>query len=291
VALAQLAGSSIVGGALTAQGVAGAVAVLALLAAARPWRGRTASVAPWGAPLALTAAFATGYLLILGAPGFPPTSARGWLFLAAAGTGLLGLAMALSARPLRVLGAIASALLPWFLLGFQREHHWSRGEGIAWTVGLALWAFAGLETVRASERRSRNAAGTFGLAVGLALAAGAYGIAGSASFAQLGGILALAVGGCAVLGAWHRVSGLGPAAAPALAHLHLGLVWCCRYLAELHTTSFVLLSLVPLAALPAGLPDSRPRLRAVLAVVIPLALGAAALWIEVAGAPPPSRYG
>lgn len=290
--LAQLAGAGIARTALTAVLGAGAVALLVLAVAARPWRGRAARVAPWGAPLALAGALATGYVLVLGAPALPPTSARAWLFLAALGGAVLGLAMALSGRALRPLSGLASALLPWFLLDFQREHHWEHVEGIAWTAGLAVWALVCIEALRASEARAAPPAGTFGLAFGLALAAGAQGLAGSASFAQLTGILALATGLCALIGAWHRVSGLGPAAAPALVLAHLALVWCGRYLAELHAPSFALLSLLPIAPGSAlVLARSRPRLRAALAFALPVALGGIALWIEVAGAPPPSPYG
>lgn len=292
MALAQLAGAGIASTALTAVLGSGVVALAVLLAAGRPWRGRGAALAPWGAPLALAGAFATGYALALGAPGFPPASARGWLFFGAVAGAALGLLMARTERPLRPLSAAASALLPWFLLGFQREHHWGHAEGIAWTAGLAVLALLAVEALRAAEARAQGPASAFGVAFGLALAAGAQGLAGSASFAQLTGILALATGLCALAGTWHRAAGLGAAAAPALVLPHLGLVWCGRYLAELHASSFVLLSLLPMAPLAVlVLPGSRPRLRASLAIALPVAMGAIALWIEVAGAPPPSPYG
>jgi hypothetical protein len=57
---------------------------------------------------------------------------------------------------------------------------------------------------------------------------------------------------------------------------------------ELSPAGFVLLSLVPLAALPAALvPAPRPRLRAGLGFLAPVLLAGAALAVELASVPPP----
>lgn len=273
--------------ALTAEAGAAASALAVLVLAARPWRGRAAATHPLGPPLALASAAASGYWLTRGAPGFPPAQAAHWLFYAALAGGAVGALEALRGRRVLVLRALSSVLLPLWMLEFQRTRYWTRAEGILWTAGLAALLFTAWNALAAREERGGGAT-ALGLALATALAAGSYGLAGGAIFAQLTGALALALGLCALLGLWRRAPGLGPGGIAPYVLLHNGMLWYARWVNELSPAGFVLLSLVPLAALPAALvPAPRPRLRAGLGFLAPVLLAGAALAVELASVPPP----
>ncbi len=275
---------------------AAASAAVVLAVAARPWRGRSHAARPWGPPLALALGTAVGFWMTRGRPSFPPAQAVHWLFYAALAGGACGAYEGASGRrPYlfsrgigRAMRSLFSALLPLVLLGFQRERYWGRTEGVLWTAGLALLLFLAWNALAALETRaSVGGATALGLALATALAAGSYGLAGGALFAQLAGALALALGLCALSGLWLRVPGLGAGGVAPYALLHYGLIWTARWLYELSTPAFVLLSLVPLASLGSALvPSPRARARVALALLGPTLLAAAALLVEVLAAPP-----
>jgi len=276
--------------ALTAALGAAGSAALVLALAARPWLGRATRA--WGAPLALAAGGAVGFWLTRGRPSFPPSPAVHWLFYAALAGGGLGVLEAVGPRRVRLLRALLAVLLPVLVLEFQRARHWQRAEGLLWTAGLALLVFAAWSGLAAQEERGDGGGATaLGLALASALSAGSYGLGGGAVLAQQAGALALAVGLCALLGLWRRAPGLGPGGIAPFALLHYGQLWIARWVNELSTASFALLSLVPLAALAPGLvPARRPRLRAALGLCAPVLLAAAALAVELAAADT-SAYG
>ncbi len=274
-----------------AAGAAGSVA-LVLALGARPWRGRAHPTPAWCAPVALGTGSALGFWLTRGRPSFPPTQAVQWLFYAALAGAALGVLEAFGPRRVRALRLLAAALLPFVMLEFQRARHWPGLAGILLTAGLALLVLAAWSTLSAQEERPPGGGATaLGLALTTALAAGSYGLSGGALFAQLAGALALATGLCALLGFWRRGPGLGPAGVAPFVLLYYGQTWIARWVNELSTASFVLLSLAPLAALTARLmPASRARLAAGLALGLPPLLAAAALALEFAGADA-SAYG
>ena len=272
--------------ALTAEAGAAAVAILVLAPAAQPWRGRAAPTRSWGPPLALAATTAAGFWLTRGKPEFPPVRAVSWIFYAALAGGVCGTFEALRGRSVRTLRGLASVLLPVLVLGFQRERHWARIEGLAWTAGLAALVFAVWNALAAREER-RGGAHALGLALATALAAGSYGLGGGWIFAQLTGALGLAVGLCALLGLWRGAPGLGSAGVAPFVLLHYGMLWIARWLNELSSASFLLLSLAPLAAACTRLvPSTRPRLETVLAILAPTLVAAAALAVELRASSP-----
>ncbi len=268
---------------------AAAGATLVLATSTRPWRGRDLPSPAFGAPLALASALALGFAMSRGLPAFPPAETLHWIFYAALAGGLYGAWEGTSGRRARLARAGLSVALPLVLLEFQRERHWGRSEGILWSAGLAALLFVGWNALGAlEERRPGSAALALGLAFASALAAGAYAFAGGSIFTLLPAALALAVGLCALLGSWRRSSGLGAPGVAPFVLVHFGLVWVARWLYELSTAGFVLLSLVPLAAAPAlFLPALRPRTRAALVFGAPVALAAAALLAEWSAAPEP----
>ncbi|HEX6886381.1 MAG TPA: hypothetical protein VF530_23600 [Planctomycetota bacterium] len=269
--------------ALAAQAGAGGAAALVLVAAARPWRGRLGVTPAWGAPLALGAGSALGFWLTRGAPAFPPAQATHWLFYALLAATLVGLLAAPAPRAARVGGAALALLQPWLLLAFQRERYWGRAEGLAWCALLALAALGSWGAL-ARASRCHGAAAELGLALALALVAGAYGLGGGALLAQLAGAFALAAGLCALLGLWRRAPGLGTGGAGTLAFVHAGLAALAHWLYELSTVAFVLVAVVPFTPLVAGLAGrERPRTRATLALGAPLLVAGAALARELVG--------
>lgn len=285
-------GNSLVVNAIVGVGSASLAALALLLPAARPWRGRAASTRPWGAPLALGVATCAGFGATRGWPSLPPGETLEWLFYLAILAAAYGTYEALSMRPRLPARALCAVLVPLVVLAFQREHHWGRAQGVAWTGGLAVWLFLTWQALSAHERRVKGGAPTLGLAMAGALAAASYGLAGGGLYAQLAGALALALGACALLGLWRHESGLGVGGVATFVLLHFALVWLARYLYELSAAGFVLLSLAPLGVwLSACAPAARPRLRAALALAGPTLLAATALALEFAAAPPPSPYG
>lgn len=285
------AGDSIVATAVVGAASAGLAALTPLLLAARPWQGRAARTRPWGSPLALGSALCASFGATRGWPGLPPGETLEWLFYLGLMAGAYGAHEALARRPSWLARGLCAVLAPVVLLEFQREHHWGRLQGVAWTGGLAVWLFVTWHALGAHERRGSGAA-TLGLALAGALAAATFGLAGGGLYAQLAGALALALGACALLGLWRHESGLGVGGVATLVPLHFALVWLARYLYELSATGFVLLSLAPLGVwLSACAPASRPRLRALFALAGPTLVAATALALELAAAPPPSPYG
>jgi hypothetical protein len=272
---------------------AGACAALVLTLAARPWRGRAAPTRAWGAPLALGLASAAGFWLTRGRPSFPPAQAVHWLFYAALVGGAYGAFEALSGRRAWLARGSLAVLLPLVLLEFQRRLHWSPLQGILWTAGLAAYLFATWSLLSADEREGRHGSGaSLGLGLAAALSAGSYGLAGGALFAQLAAASAGALVLCGLLGWWRGSGGLGAGGVTAYSLVHFGELWAARWLFELSTAGFVLLSLVPLSVPGARLVPGLPRrAQAALAFGGPALLAAAALLLEWTSAPAASPYG
>lgn len=288
----QDAGSAILRTALLGVAAPVGAAALVLAASARPWRGRAGESRAFGPPLALGLAFLAGFLATHGWPRIGGEAGlRDRLVF-------MGLVVALShARHVRHthvlvgLQALIAALLPWFLLEFQRERHWGRTEGILWSAGLGLFVFLAWNLAAEHEARRASPAPVWGWALASALAAGTYQLSGSSQIAQLGGGLALALGCCALLALWRRSAGLGQAGVGPFVVLYLGLTWCGRFISELSLPGFLLLSLVPLGALAGRLaPAGRERLAAAFEVLVPTGLALAALLLERAQSTP-SPYG
>ncbi|MSR61035.1 MAG: hypothetical protein EXS08_01125 [Planctomycetes bacterium] len=269
-------------GAAKAELSAAASALFVLALAARPWRARASPVRTWGAPLAVGLAAAVGFWMTRGAPAFPPAQALHWIFYAALVGAAGGALEGWNAKAARIVRALLSVLLPVLLLEFQRSRHWGQVEGMLWTAGLAGLLFGAWSALAAFERRPQNnAASTLGWALASALAAGAYLYSGGALFAQLVGAFSLALGLCALLGFWKRAPGLGPTGVAPYALLHFGFLWSARYLNELSTASFALLSVAPLLTLGARLvPSLRPRLATACALLGPTLPAALALYLE-----------
>lgn len=289
---ASQAGSAVLVTALTGALAPVGVAALLLAASARPWRGRDAAAAPAGPPLALGLGFLAGFLATHGMPRFAGASLRDELAWSAVALALLCAARATRGGLPLVVQALASALLPWLLLDFQRERYWGRMEGVLWSTGLALLVFLSWTLLAAHEERRARPTSVVGWTAATALAAGAYGLSGSVQIAQLAGALAASLGVCAALALWRRAPGLGRAGSGPFVVLYLGLTWCARFISELSLPGFVLLSLAPLAVLLSGaLPRTRPRLAATLELALPALLALAAVLLErTAAAPSPYPY-
>jgi hypothetical protein len=283
----QAADSSIIAAQLEGLAAAVAATLLVLVLGARPWRrdGRTPA---WCSPLALGLAVAAAFAATRGLPTLPPGETLHWLFYLALVAAAFGVYEASSgARPALARGLL-SALLPLVLLAFQRRNHWGRLEGILWTAGLAASVFLVWHALLGHARRAPGGAAVLGWALATALAAGTYGLAGGGLFFLLPAALALATGACALLGLWRAEPGLGQGGLAPFALLHFAFLWSARYLYELSTLGFVLLSLAPLGVwLSAIAPEERPRLRGALACAGPTLLAAAALVHELAAAPAP----
>jgi len=288
----SLAQTSPVEVALTSVLAASGAALVLLGAAARPWRGRAQATSAWGAPLALGLAFAAAFLCSRTPPPLLPQRSEQWLFHLALAAAAYGLYEAVGGRRSALTRALFAVLVPVVLLEFQRKGHWGRTEGVLWTGGLAALLFVSWQAGAARESAAKSGAGALGLALGTALAAATYGKAGATLYALLPGALALATGAVALLGIWRRASGLGPAGVAPFVVLYFATLWLARFLYELGTPAFALLSLVPLGASAAALvPASRPKLRELASVLGPMLPAAAALGIELASAPPASPYG
>jgi len=283
--LAAQAGSAVLVTALTGALAPVGVAALVLAACARPWRGREAAASPAGPPLALGLGFLAGFVATHGLPRLAGASLRdelAWSALALAG--LAALRARRGALPLLLQGLV-SALLPWFLLDFQRTRHWERLEGVLWSAALALVLFLSWTLLGAHEQRRARPAAVLGWTTMTALAAGAYVLSGSVQIAQLAGALAAALGTCAALALWRRAAGLGPAGVAPFIVLHLGLTWCGRFISELSLAGFVLLALAPLGVLAGrAVPASRARLAAGVEGLVPPLIALVALLLERAAA-------
>lgn len=278
MALAQ-AGSAVLVTALTGALAPVGVAALVLAASARPWRGRDCSAAPAGPPLALGLGFVAGFVATHGMPRLAGAGLRDELAWSALALGLCAALLARRGALPRVVQALVSALLPWFLLDFQRERHWERVEGVLWSTALALVLFLAWTLLGEHEARRARPGPTLAWCAMGALAAGAYGLSGSVQIAQLGGALAAALGTCAVLALWRRAAGLGAAGLAPFVVLHFGLTWCARYLSELSLPGFMLLLLAPFGVLAARLVP-RPRLATALELFVAPLLALAALLVE-----------
>lgn len=279
----------------SALGSALAAGLVLALTAGGPWLGRGGRSGRgqfFGTPLALGVATAVAFVLSRGLPSFPPAQALHWLFYLALAGGVFGALEARARAPSHLARASFSVLVPLVLLEFQRRLHWGRVEGVLWTAGLAAWLFLLWSTLASLEARSTlGASATLGLACATALAAGCVAFAGGGLFAQLPGALALAVGICALLGFARSTSGLGSSGAAPFVLLYGAMIWAARFLYELSSAGFALLSLAPFAWLLAlALPPYHPRRRRVLAILGPGLVAAIALWFEWRAAPPPSPY-
>ena len=284
--------ASIVAVQLAGVGAAVGAALLALVPAARPWRGRAERTASWGAPLALGLAVAAAFAATRSLPTLPPRETLHWVFYLALLAAVFGAYEARPGTKPLLARAISAVLLPVVLLEFQRKNHWNRLEGILWTGGLAAWAFLVWHALLAHARRVPGPASTLGWALATALAAGTYGFAGGALYSLLAAALALATGACALLGLWRGEHGLGASGLAPFVLLHSSFLWLARFLYELSAPGFALLSLAPLAAWLSELaPAGKPRTRAALALLGPTLCAGAALVHELIAAPPPSPYG
>jgi hypothetical protein len=240
-----------------------------------------------GPAVAIGVGFAAGTVALQGWPPFSlALSIRQWLFHLALALALAGLLEARAGRASLVVRVALAVLAPLVLLEFQRELHWERPEGVAWTAGLAALLLASWQALAARERTRAHAASALGLALAEALAAAAYLLSGSQMLAQLAGALALCTGAAALAGLAGRTAGLGSAGAGAFLLLHHALTWCGRFVSDLSWTGFALLALVPLATL---LPVRRTRGGAALLVLAPVLVAAAAAWIELCD--PPATHG
>jgi len=271
------------------------VAALVLALAARPWRGRAGEgAAGWGAPLALGLAFAAGYIATQGWPDFPPGAlVKQWLFYVGLGGGFFGAYEGLAEQPKRLARGLASAAAPVLLLGFMREHHWTRTESFLWTAGLAGTLFASWSALETLAIRRPGAMLPLALGLSTACSAGVLHYSGSsASLAPLAGSLVPALCACALLGFLRPGFGLSHGGIAPFVLLYSGLLWAGHFASELGGRGFALLLIAPLLSWFGELvPGSRPRLRLGLSFAAPVATSLVALLIARAAAPPSSPYG
>ena len=219
-----------------------------LLAAWGPWSRTAPERRAWGGVLALLLAFASGYVVLVGAPEIPPIGARDTLFWAVTFTALLASgewlwgASAVVALPIRFL---ASGLTAWFVLASLRQNSWSTGEAALWIAGIAAVTALVSGVV---ERTAQPEPGPW-LPLTLWLisstAAAAMVLVSTALMGQLSGSLAAGLGAPVVLAAWNRELTLARGAITVFITAHSGLLWQAYFYAELPLTSALLLYLAP----------------------------------------------
>ncbi len=278
-----------------------APALLSATALATAWRPEKSpaeaprpSTSLWGAPLALGLGYAAGHLGTHGWPSFPHhVGIKQGLFYVAVVLCAWGLGEALFplGSKLRLLGRAAlCAWVPWFLLGFQREHAWGPSAAWLWSAGLAAALFALLSSQAPLSRRTNAAANlTAWVLVGI-LASGALHLSGSTSLAQLTGALVCPLGVMLPIALRRPSFSLERGGDLCLVLLFGGLLMAGVYAGELPPLAALALAL----AQPAGWLACwvRPgRLRSLTVVLVPLLLAALALWIARDSQPPSSPYG
>jgi hypothetical protein len=232
-----------------------------LLLAWRPWSRAVVSdhtLGRWGAPVALTLAYAAGHVCVLGLPSWPPTEATHWVLFLALAAGALGLSESLSSRRSRwrlwlprallAVGAIPALLKPYV------DYTWTPEQSIVWILGIALlsvgfcvelaWALPGLPGTTGWWVLVLL---TSGLAVTLALWA-------SLTLGLLAGVLAAGCGAALCVSMLARGRPIPSTLVPLLTVV-LGLLILSGYLfAELPAGSALLLAAAPAAA--RALPES-----------------------------------
>lgn len=149
----------------------------------------------WVGPLAFAAAFAAGFILLEGWPGFPPRSAEGWLPYIGAGAGLLS-AGRFGRRELVIQIILWGVIFAFAVmrLTVNLRPTWSGGEEALWFFGFVV---TGLAAQMALEVVAERRPGVSMPVVYWILAVGVFttlALSGSITYAQYAGIVAAAAG-------------------------------------------------------------------------------------------------
>ncbi len=182
------------------------IAAVLMLLLGRMWKAGERDVG-WAAALALGVGTGASYVLIKGWPEVPPLGSTQVVPYVAVAAGLVG---AVSARWLRAwwmqwLGAIGVGFAAiWMMTRSFREHTWESTEATYWLTGLTA-VIAGLWLcLRGQAMRwpGRSFVVTYGMFV--AVMSGVLVLSGTASYGQLAGGLAAALGGVFLVTLWRK---------------------------------------------------------------------------------------
>lgn len=188
--------------------VPAAAVVLTLFLGRRLRRG--AEQRPALVALAAMAGLIAAHLGVLGRPTFPLTDAHHWVIFGALAAGAAGLVLDLVRPPARgfVAGAVAAALVGLFtwrllapLAGLWQDGVLAPLSQSAYVLDAAAILLVAWVAVDHAAQDAPTPAVLGPLAIAFAAAAGAIGVSGSASIAQLGGAMGIAVG-LTALAAW-----------------------------------------------------------------------------------------
>ena len=272
------------------------VAAAFLVAAWKPWRRSGPGGGPrtaWGPPLAVGLGYAVGHVA---ADGWPPLAlqvgVKPGLFYVAVAAAFVGLHEA-ARRPVwwsRVLVAVG---LPVYLLDFMRQHYWSGREAWLWTLGLGGALFVGWSGLERLARRQPGPALSLCWMLAATLTSVALFLSGTATLAQLAGVLATVLGVAAVIG-WRRPElSLAPGGTTSLALVFTGLLWAGHFASELTGPATLLLAVAPFAPallhLP-GIPDLRGWKNLALRMLFVAVPAGLAVALEFADRPPSNPY-
>lgn len=241
-------------------------AVFVLLAHAPRARRRERDAQPWGATLAIVAAFATAFVAIAGRPAIPPVTAEGWLPYLAVPVAILGVIATVAAGRRGRAGAAAASvillLLTAFLLGGPKRQSAEPRE--AWTL-IAIAAATMLAWWAAMEPLARRLRGPT-LPLLLSATAGVTALVlvdtGTQTLGQIAGAVSVALGTIALL-ALVRLRNLtlarGGVLAVAVLVLGLILVGETHFYGYMEPSHAFLLAAAPLAAWLGQLVPARKR--------------------------------
>ena len=269
-------------------GVASVVGLLLALALGTGQAGRLRSRA---AALAVGIAYLAGHALVF-RPEFPPAESKGTLFAVVAISTLFaatGTAATATSAGYRSLRALLAAFAPLYIL-WNLVQRWDMGQVLRHLLPLqmAWWLIDGALEARVSRRSARASLGSFLIA--FASAGAVFERSGSASYAQMAGIAAAAVGAVLASDFLRPLPSLQGGAVLAPWSVLAGMLVAGWHLFDIPKSSALLLALAPLAA---NFPDldrverTRPQLALVLRWLVALSLGAAAVALAAAAAPTP----
>lgn len=181
------------------------VALVALVAAWRPWRRGVVLRGHWGGAVAAGAAFLTSYALLDGqVPAWPPAQARHWLFYLAAALTVLGLVDATLGAFVHVPNwlrgevALAAAVLV-VLFPFSsllRADAWTAVVAVEWMVGMIVALHVVWVSAETLSRRLPRAAAPLVVFVFTSGVALVMMLSGSLVYGRIAGLMAV-VSACA----------------------------------------------------------------------------------------------
>lgn len=239
------------GGVLLPAAVAGVVMAIA-------WRAWSRSGAPiaggrWGGAAGFALAFLAGYVGILGRPPLKPVESTHWLFYLVAVAGLAGVVHSLLPdRIPKIIRAILPVLITAALVALtvkpMIQYSWTTGQAAAWIAGLSAMTLALWAAMAALAERLPGPALPAAWTIAAAGLATVIGISGSASYGQLAGTLASALGAAMVLASWKPDLSLARGAVAPMAVIYAGLLINGYFYANAGEFRSAWMVLAPLAA-------------------------------------------